>query len=137
MSALPMATPPRCRGSSDWTSTIPGRISEPMKELALVVVLMAVAGCHKKENAALPPPSPASAPPEADASGANPAAPGPAPVSVAPVQPSKPLPPPPTYVAARADNYLRENVIGEVDGFLTGELQNFVRKNGRLPQSFA
>ena len=47
-----------------------------------------------------------------------------------------PLPPPPPKVAANADNFVRENVTGQVDPFLTAQLRAFVQKYGRLPQSF-
>jgi hypothetical protein len=53
------------------------------------------------------------------------------------VQPAKPLPPPPPSVAARAENYLRENVPGDPDAFLSAELRNFVQLKHRMPESFA
>lgn len=88
--------------------------------LAVVFPLIACAllGCHKKE------PAPAGA-------GQN-LAPG----SVA-AQPAKPLPPPPLFISVRADNYVRENVAGEADAFLTRQLHAFIQKKGRLPTSFA
>jgi hypothetical protein len=39
-------------------------------------------------------------------------------------------------VGTRADNSVREKVEGEVNPFLTGQLQLFVQQKGRLPQSF-
>ena len=47
------------------------------------------------------------------------------------------LPPPPKYVAANAQNAPAENVTGEVNAFLTGQLRIFIREKGRLPESFA
>ena len=46
------------------------------------------------------------------------------------------LPPAPANVAAHADNYVRQNVDGQVDASLTAQLRAFVQKQGRLPQSF-
>jgi len=49
---------------------------------------------------------------------------------------AEPLPPPPPKVAANADNYVRENVSGQVDPALTAQLRAFAQKYGRMPQSF-
>jgi hypothetical protein len=46
------------------------------------------------------------------------------------------LPPPPAVVAARADNYVRQNVEGQVDGFLTEQLRTFIQQKQRFPESF-
>ena len=40
-------------------------------------------------------------------------------------------------VAARADNYVRQNVDGQVDAFLTEQLQTFIQQKHRFPDSFA
>lgn len=92
-----------------------------------------VAGCHKKpppeasqQNAAEPASSAQS--PDA-ASGAV--------VSGAPPPGAKPLPAPPPPVAARADNYVRANVTGQPDPFLTEQLRTFVTQKHRMPESFA
>jgi hypothetical protein len=91
-----------------------------MRHLAFVISLAACAllGCYKK----------------AAAPGGT--GPDPAPESTA-VQPAKPLPPPPAFISARADNYVRQNVTGEVDAAMTRELRAFAQKKGRLPNSFA
>lgn len=47
------------------------------------------------------------------------------------------LPPPPPPVAARAENSLGLKVTGDIDLFLTSELQNFIQQQNRLPVSFA
>jgi len=47
------------------------------------------------------------------------------------------LPPPPPSVAARAENSLGLKVTGDIDPFLTSELQNFIQQQNRLPVSFA
>ena len=52
------------------------------------------------------------------------------------VAPAKPLPPPPKYVTANADNNIRQRVDGDVDAFMSGLLRSFVQKNSRMPQSF-
>jgi len=92
-------------------------------EVCLLMILL-VMGCHKE--APDPVQQPAATPPAVEA---------------APAQSSEtPLPPPPlpsANVIARSDNNLRDNVVGEADPFLTGQLQLFVQQNGRLPQTFA
>ena len=87
-----------------------------MKHLALVISLttFVLVGCHKKE----------AAPPETAAAPAS-------------QQPAKPLPPPPAYVTANAQNAPAENVAGEVNAFLTEQLRTFIREKGRMPESFA
>ena len=50
---------------------------------------------------------------------------------------SAPGAPPPKYVAAVAQNAPAENVAGEVNAFLTGQLQIFIREKGRMPADFA
>ena len=91
-----------------------------MKHLALFISLatFVLVGCHKKEAA------PAN-------SGAPETAAGPA-----SQQPAKPLPPPPKYVTANAQNAPAENVAGEVNAFLTEQLRIFIREKGRMPESF-
>jgi hypothetical protein len=49
----------------------------------------------------------------------------------------KPLPPPPLSVTAHAQNAPAENVVGDVDPFLTEQLRIFMQQKRRLPQSFA
>jgi len=56
--------------------------------------------------------------------------------SQAPVDPAKALPPPSPTVAANADNSVQANVSGQADPFLTSQLQIFISKNGRMPNSF-
>jgi len=92
-------------------------LKEPLKHLALFIPVAAslLLGCHKN-------------PSHADTAAQSQGTPG---------QPAKPLPPPPAYIATRADNYVRQGVAGEVDPTLTSLLRAFVQKNGRLPQSFA
>ena len=106
--------------------------------LAASFVALLLLGCHKKEAA--PPVSEQSpAPPEAaaPAPGTSPEqALQPAPPHVVPPLPAKPLPPPPKAITANADNNLRQSVAGQTDPALTSALRAFVRKNGRLPQSF-
>jgi hypothetical protein len=51
--------------------------------------------------------------------------------------PDKPLPPPPPAVKAFTQNAPAENVVGDVDPFLTQQLRIFIRDKGRMPQSFA
>ena len=94
-----------------------------MKYLPLFIALAAcsLAGCHKKEAAGSTQPA---APQDSTAS------------TGAPAQPGKPLPPPPLYVTANADNTPRQSVVGDVDPFLTEQLRSFAKQKGRLPQSF-
>jgi len=91
-------------------------------------------GCHKKAA----PVESAPAPAPAETSTATPET-TPAPYQSFPVasQPPKALPPPPPTVAARAENYVRENVPGTPDAFLSAELRNFVQLKHRLPDSFS
>ena len=49
---------------------------------------------------------------------------------------AKPLPPPTPYVTAKADNVVPENVAGEVNPFMSGQLLIFVQQKGRMPVSF-
>lgn len=104
----------------------------------LLLVTLVLTGCHKKDA---PPPSAAAPPPEDNSAAANPAAPdgsippAPAPAAVV-ANPVKPLPPPPKYVTANADNTIRQRIDGEVDANMTGLLRAFIAQNGRMPQSF-
>jgi len=94
-----------------------------MMRFVIVLMVLALLGCHKKEaevsDQSLNPSDLGT--PVNTASGSNTAA---------------PLPPPPPKVAASADNYVRQNVSGTVDPNLTTLLRDFVQKYGRLPQSF-
>jgi len=110
-----------------------------MKKLAWFSLLagFVLVGCHKKESATPAPaapaetptteavPAPASAPPQAQS----------APTAI-PAQPEKPLPPPPTFITANADNNVRQGVVGQVDGTLTAALRSYVNKKGHMPGSF-
>lgn len=49
----------------------------------------------------------------------------------------KPGEPPPNYVTATAQNAPAENVAGEVNAFLTQQLQIFIQQKQRLPEDFA
>jgi len=100
----------------------------------MCMAVLVFAGCHKK--AAAPPSDQISATPEAPATSPEqaPSLPESAPT---PPKPAKALPPPPPSVAARAENNLRQNVPGEADPFLSGELRNFVQLKKRLPDSFS
>ena len=102
--------------------------------LLLGLVLLVIPGCHKKKPTADS--AQASAPAEAPS---TPAEQSSAPLQSAPppAQPVKALPPPPPSVAARAENYLRQNVPGDPDAFLSAELRNFVQMKHRLPDSFS
>src|SRR5690349_2800374 len=99
--------------------------------------LIVAAGCHKK---APPAPAAEAATPESAAAPGNPAPDGsgtPAPTAAAPAPtPITPLPPPPKYIAANADNTIRQHIDGEPDAMMTGLLRSFVQKNGRMPQNF-
>ena len=93
-------------------------MKEALKNLALLIPVTAsllLLACHKKESTDTRNPS------QTDTA----------------AQPAKPLPTPPPYIATRADNYVRQGVVGEVDPALTSLLRAFAQKNGRLPQSFA
>ena len=46
------------------------------------------------------------------------------------------LPPPPQYIAATARNAPEQNVVGEVNTFLTEQLRIFIREKGRLLENF-
>jgi hypothetical protein len=99
---------------------------------------MAFMGCKKKQPASqgLASQAPAS---ESGPPGDEPARSGVASTaaSASPGQKTKPAPPPPAYVTARAQNILGHSVQGEVDTFLTQQLQAFVKKNNRWPENFA
>jgi PBP1b-binding outer membrane lipoprotein LpoB len=89
----------------------------------LALAAFTLFGCHKKEA-------------EVANQAQNPSDLG-TPVKAAPDgKAAEPLPPPPPKVAANADNYVRENVSGQVDPALTAQLRAFVQKYGRMPQSF-
>jgi hypothetical protein len=55
---------------------------------------------------------------------------------VAPPKSTVPTPPP-RFVTANADNMVRENVSGTVDGFLTQQLRTFIQQKNRMPESFS
>jgi hypothetical protein len=101
----------------------------------MCMAVLVVAGCHKK--VAAPPSDQISATPEAPAATPEQAPSGAQSAPTPVVQPAKALPPPPPSVAARAENNLRQNVPGEPDPFLSGELRNFVQLKKRLPDSFS
>jgi hypothetical protein len=92
-----------------------------MKKLVLCIPVAALTlfGCHKNPGTTQTP---------AASDGAASAADG---------QSAKPLPPPPSHVVARADNTVHEEVVGEVNTFLTDQLRAFVQQKGRLPGNFA
>jgi hypothetical protein len=104
----------------------------------LAVCLVIAAGCHKK---AAPGPGAESAAPESAFAPANPGpdvsgTPAPTAAPAAAPTPITPLPPPPKYLAANADNTIRQRIDGEPDAMMTGLLRSFVQKNGRMPQNF-
>ena len=113
-----------------------------MKRLAWLIFVIAWVplGCHKQAPAVASAP-PSEIPSAPDAAAAEPIPPSSASSLVAapppPVRPAQPPPPAPAYVMARAENIVRENVVGEVNAALTSELQKFVQKTGRLPENFA
>jgi hypothetical protein len=95
-----------------------------MKNLVLFLPLAALTlcGCHRNAGTGQSTAASGTGAPTAEAQAA---------------QSASPLPPPPPNVTARADNTLREAVVGEVDAFLTEQLRAFVQQKGRLPGSFA
>jgi hypothetical protein len=101
----------------------------------LCFALIAFVGCHKKSPAVESPPPPS----QAETPATSTEQPATTPYVSQPVasQSSKPLPPPPPSVAARAENYVRENVQGDPDPFLSAELRNFVQLKHRMPDSFS
>lgn len=58
-------------------------------------------------------------------------------LATGPAAPPEPPQPPSPSVLARADDKTRQAVVGEVDAFLTGQLQIFVQQKNRLPASFS
>src|SRR5260221_13470129 len=99
-----------------------------------LICLTVLLGCHKKSPA--PTTDQISATPEAPSAAPEPAS-SPNQATPVSVQPSRPLPPPPPSVAARAENYLRQNVAGEVNASLSTELRNFVQLKHQMPDSFS
>jgi hypothetical protein len=94
-----------------------------LRLLTFSALTFALLGCHKKEA-------------EVINQSQNPSDLG-TPVKTAPdAKAAQSLPAPPPKVAANADNYVRENVTGQIDPNLTAQLRSFVEKYGRLPQSF-
>ena len=87
----------------------------------LSVVLLTI-GCHKQASTV------EIQPPQAAAQPTDGAQPAPA------VQPA---PPPSPAVATRTDNTVHEAVAGDVDPFLTGQLQIFIQQKGRMPATFS
>src|SRR6267154_1020010 len=104
-----------------------------MRQCFLICLLICLgAGCHDKTRTnADPPPNATTTPAETPPAGQQITSPPAKPV------PAKPLPAPPPSVAARADNYLRENVAGIPDPFLTEQLRTFIEQKHRMPESFA
>jgi len=108
-----------------------------MKSLAVLISLAALmlVGCHKKQVASAgqqPAPTDSAAPEVSSGQPQEQVA-----TTPRPAPPPKALPPPPLSISTRADNYVRDNVVGEVDASLTAELRNFIEKKSRMPQSFA
>src|SRR6266403_2140247 len=99
-----------------------GVVKKIIRLICLAVLLCA--GCHRKSPAPSADQIPAT--PEAPSASPEPASSPNQGIPVS-VQPSKALPPPPPWVAARAENSLRQNVAGEVDASLSTELRNFVQ----------
>lgn len=97
--------------------------------LIAAFVCLAASGCKKATSATPAPPTPVTA--------SESPAPAQPIINAAPPPGVKPLPAPPPPVAARADNYLRENVAGDPDPFLSGQLRTFIEQKHRLPESFA
>ena len=89
----------------------------------LLPLMIMASACHKQDNAAAGARQPASE----MQTGAQ------APEQAQPVD----SPPPSSSVLARSENAVRGGVAGEVDPFLTLQLQIFVQQKGRLPTSFA
>lgn len=102
--------------------------------LALVAV-MVLPGCKREPAAAPPVDTSATATAASQSAEAPPQAAPKAPQ--APAAPGPPLPPPPRFVTAVAQNAPGQNVVGQVDSFLTGQLLKYVEQNHRLPRSFA
>ncbi|HXU78482.1 MAG TPA: hypothetical protein VN794_18045 [Methylomirabilota bacterium] len=104
----------------------------PYRPPLIALLACALIGCHKQET---PAPNPAQAPvtPEAPASAQS--VPQAAPQGPPPG--ARPLPAPPPVVAARADNYVRQNIDGQVDPFLSEQLRTFIDQKKRFPESFA
>ena len=100
-----------------------------MKNLAWIIpaAALAVMGCHKHAES----PATQTPPANGDAAAATPATPE------APGPNVEPATPPPPAVAANADNFVRENVTGEANPFLTSQLRVFIQQYNRLPKSFA
>jgi len=94
-----------------------------------LITVLSVAGCHKQASTGTtqPPqavegvqPPPTAAPDDAQAGGG--------------AQATGPLAP---GVATRANNTVGDSLAGEVDPYLTGQLQMFIQQQGRLPKSFS
>jgi len=81
-----------------------------MKYAALLATIaLALVGCHQKQ----------------------------APTAGEAEQQPQPAAPPPNYVTTAAQNAPAENVTGEVNPFLTQQLQIFIQQKQRLPADFA
>jgi hypothetical protein len=87
--------------------------------LATLIAAIGLTGCHRNDNVGetAPPANVTGQPQSPDASAS----------ATAPVAP---------VVAARTENGVRENLVGEVNPILTAQLHIFVQQKGRLPQSF-
>lgn len=96
--------------------------------LLTTLFVAALIGCKKKEAG-----SPGAIPsvPVSDAASAQPGA---APASAAPLPAPQPAP---QFVTANAQNDPARGVVGDVDPFLTQQLQIFVQQKRRMPQTFA
>ena len=53
------------------------------------------------------------------------------------VAPPEPPQPPAREVLARAEDKAKQAVVGEVDAFLTAQLQAFIQQKNRMPASFS
>ena len=113
-----------------------------MRTLLWIIPAVAIAlvGCHKNPDATAPQASPTGGEtaPQASPTGGETAAAAAPPASDSGTSPNfAPTVPPPGYVSANADNFVRENVNGEPDVFLTSQLRVFIQQYNRMPQSFA
>lgn len=94
--------------------------------LLISLVCALAAGCHKKSE----PPANVESSVATKASGAQPT------MTDGNVAPPEPPQPPSREVLARAENNARQTVVGDVDAFLTGQLQAFIAEKNRLPADF-
>lgn len=93
--------------------------------LLLAILCMLGNGCRKK--------APPTAGTSENATATNALAEG----EGGPVAPPEPAQPPLREVLARADDQARQAIVGDVDPFLTAELQKFIQQKNRMPASFS